>query len=192
MTRQLKDLNQYFFQHKRNGYSILEILLIFGIIVGLLVGAWTMYAVFVEEARAQQAITEIQMIKQAANEFKRESGGTTQNLYTNAGTNLDALMPYLGQGRLEDSRNVFGGKISISARNTNKDLRIRYLGVLNLDVCWQILDSFGDVQRNVVGTDIELNIPSGDALPGYLGGTSYNTGCKPVSDGTYDLRVLID
>ena len=45
---------------RTNGYSIAEILLVFGIIAGVLVGVWAMYVMLGDEVDAKAVVTEIQ------------------------------------------------------------------------------------------------------------------------------------
>ena len=100
MTKQLKKLNQCLLQRRQNGYSIAEILLVFGIVADVLIGVWVMYT----KSNAQSAIAEIQMIKKAAHEYKYAPG--TQNKYTSA--DMTALKPYLGQSGVVNGQNIFG------------------------------------------------------------------------------------
>ncbi len=113
MTKQLKELNQCLLQRRRNGYSIAEILLVFGIIAGVLIGVWAMYTMLGDKSDAQTAIAEIQMIKKAAHEYKYAPG--KQNKY--AGATMAALKPYLGQSGLANGQNIFGTEITATPSN---------------------------------------------------------------------------
>ena len=72
MIKRFKTLDQCSFQHRQNGYSLAEILLVFSIIFALLLGMWTTYIVLADEADALLAAAEIKLIRKAANDFKHE------------------------------------------------------------------------------------------------------------------------
>ena len=80
-------------QIKPNGYSLSEILLVFGIIAGCTVGVWTMFAILRTEAKEQAVVDDIRMLQSAAIECKYATEG---NDYTSCSTFAD-LKPYLGK-----------------------------------------------------------------------------------------------
>lgn len=203
MIKQSKTtLDQYSFQHRRDGgYSIAKILLVLGILASVLIFVRTMYIVYGNESDIQTAVTEIKMIKDAANAFKFSSKQEGQQ-YTDIGTNLSKLKPYLGQNRLSSGRNVFGESISIAATNTDRDLDVIYPGVHDVDICRGILEHFGQVNQsgvtyvgekgNVVSQKDELYIDFGETILGYIGGDTNVTGCQKTAHGNYELHIRID
>ena len=180
-----------------NGYSIAEILLVFGIIAGVLIGVWAMYTMLGDKSDAQTAVAEIQMLQRAATEYKHTPGN--DNKYTGA-TLISNLKPYLGQGGLSDGQNIFGATVGITPENSDQDLRVSYPGVRDLDICRQVLNYFGkinstdteDLGMNV--TISAISISKGNTISGYVGGTdSTGTGCRGnPSTKDYTLSVLID
>ena len=60
---------------RTNGYSIAELLLVFGIIAGVLVGVWAIYVMLGDEVDAQAVVTEIGMLRQAATDYKKAGNG---------------------------------------------------------------------------------------------------------------------
>ena len=182
-----------------NGYSIAEILLVFGIIAGVLIGVWAMYTMLGDKSDAQTAVAEIQMLRKAAAEYKHAPGHDNKYI---GGTLISTLKPYLGQSGLSDGQNVFGQTVSITPANDNRDLKVTYQGVRDLDICRQILNYFGEINP----TDTEdlgfgltvsaISIPRGKAISGYAGGMdSTSTGCRkdPLNNTkAYTLSILID
>ena len=163
-----------------NGYSIAEILLVFGIIAGVLIGVWAMYTMLAEKTDVKAAVTEIQMLQNAAITYKNHSG--TNNYSTLAplalmGSVLPALRPYLGGSGLADGQNIFGESIDvyIEPYPTGENLVVDYLGVTDMDICRQILEHFGEVTE--VSAE-EFKIEPGKTISGYVGGEFYNTGCE--------------
>ena len=65
-----------------NGYSIAEILLVFGIIAGVLIGVWAMYTMLADEVDVKAAVAEIQIIREAAVQFKTHNGNGKYNNMT--------------------------------------------------------------------------------------------------------------
>ncbi len=92
-----------------NGYSIAEILLVFGIIAGVLIGVWAMYTMLGDKTEVQKAVAEIQMLQQAAATFK--SASETGNYASFPGFTPAPLKPYLGKSGLGGEANVFGGVV---------------------------------------------------------------------------------
>ena len=180
-----------------NGYSIAEILLVFGIIAGVLIGVWAMYTMLGDKSDAQTAVAEIQMLRKAAAEYKHAPGH--DNKYSGV-TLISTLKPYLGQSGLSDGQNVFGQTVSIIPENNDRDLKVTYQGVRDLDICRQILNYFGEINP----TDAEdlgmgvtvsaISIPRGHTISGYVGGMgSTDTGCREnPSTKAYTLSILID
>ena len=143
MTKQLKELNQCLLQRRRNGYSIAEILLVFGIIAGVLIGVWAMYTMLGDKSDAQTAIAEIQMIKKAAHEYKYAPG--KQNKYTGADHGCTGTV----SGAKRTSKRpeyIWNGRLLLRLLlDDARDLDIAYKGVRDLDICRQILNQFGQV-----------------------------------------------
>ncbi len=110
-------------QRARTGYSIAEILLVFGIIAGVLIGVWAMYTMLGDKSDSQTAIAEIQMIKKAAHEYKYAPG--KQNKY--GGASMAALKPYLGQSGVANGQNIFGTAITATPVNTDEGSGYRIL-----------------------------------------------------------------
>ena len=199
MTKLLKKLNQCLLQRRRNGYSIAEILLVFGIIAGVLIGVWAMYTMLGDKSDAQSAIAEIQMIKKAAHEYKYAPG--KQNKYE--GANMAALKPYLGQSGVASGQNIFGTTITAAPENSDRDLDVEYQGVRDIDICRQILNHFGQVKDvhtpesvdgdgNTIAAKDQTYIEAGKTISGYVGGANETvTGCE-LSGGTFVLNVRID
>ena len=197
MTKKLKKLNLFLFQRKGNGYSIAEILLVFGIIAGVLIGVWAMYTLLGDKADSQAAIAEVHMLKKAAHEYKYAPG--RQNKYTEV--TMAGLKPYLGQSGVANGQNIFGTAITITPENSDRDLRVTYPGVRDLDVCRQILNQFGQVKDKMtmmmmgmmMTTNTTLQIEAGNTISGYVGGDDTDTGCtKDTANSTYNLHILID
>ena len=184
-------------QQARTGYSIAEILLVFGIIAGVLIGVWAMYTMLGDKSDAQTAIAEIQMIKKAAHEYKYAPG--KKNKYD--GATMDALKPYLGQSGVASGQNIFGTTITVTPAGSDRDLQVVYEGVRDIDICRQILNQFGQVQGRAAKTDAMgavtkeagIYIEAGKTISGYVGGSDdTKTGCEPVTGGTFKLNVLVD
>ena len=72
MAKQLKKPDQCLHRRRRNGYSIAEILLVFGIIAGVLVGMWAMYTLLADDADVKAAIADIRLIQHAAVQYKQD------------------------------------------------------------------------------------------------------------------------
>ena len=181
---------------RTNGYSIAEILLVFGIIAGVLIGVWAMYTMLGDKSDAQTAIAEIQMLKKAAHEYKYAPG--KQNKYD--GATMASLKPYLGQSGLANGQNIFGTAVTFIPGNNNRDLDVVYYGVRDLDICRQILNQFGQVEdveeernsQNKVTQNADTYIEAGNTVSGFVGGTNGSTtGCQPQG-GTYRLNIRID
>ena len=91
----------------QNGYSIAEILLVFGIIAGVLVGVWAMYTLLGDNSDVQAVIAEVQMLQSAAVTYKNAS---ETNSYSMLGPDvISALRPYLGGERLVRRTEYFRG-----------------------------------------------------------------------------------
>ena len=175
-------------KNKANGYSIAEILLVFGIIAGVLIGVWAMYTMLGDESTAQTVVAEIQMLRSAAVEYKNTSAqaGTYQ------GISFAALKPYLGQSGLADGQNIFGSSVSVSSisRMGNKDLQLTYRGVTSVEMCRKILEHFGEVgnARALQYTDLSLHNP----ISGYISGNRSTSGCTHQSPSDLQINLIID
>ena len=187
MIKLFETLGRYSFQCRRNGYSLAEIMLVFGIIAIILTSVWATYAVLIDEADALAAIAEIQLIRKAANDYKNVP--IHMNKYSSVGTDLSNLESYLGQNVLLGSVNMFGGTVAIAASSSNLDLDVTYPSVHSKDICHQILEYFGKVRSS--GTD--LYIRKDDTISGYIAdGTIKTTGCERITDQDYALHIRID
>ena len=174
-------------QRARTGYSIAEILLVFGIIAGVLIGVWAMYTMLGDKSDAQTAIAEIQMLKKAAHEYKYAPGRKNKYEEGSVVADMDALKPYLGQSGVANGQNIFGTEIVVKPTNDGRDLQVEYGGVRDADICRQILNYFGQVIAD--GEYIEV----GKTISGYVGGgTTSETGCAVSDEGAVQLNVLID
>ena len=192
-------------QPKPNGYSIAEILLVFGIIAGVLIGVWAMYTMLGDKSDAQTAIAEIQMLREAAVEYKHAQGQRRKHTYSGI-SGMSDLKPYLGrQSGLADGNNIFGATIDVTPTPNGRDLVIMYEGVQDIEVCRQILNNFGTVTNGTAVYDDSydgmidrssavLTVKPGDAIPGYLGSSNlHHIGCEQRNGtGEYILYVLID
>ena len=173
-----------------NGYSIAEILLVFGIIAGVLVGVWAMYTLLGNKVDAQTAIVEIQMIRDAAVQYRNLTNKYNYLDFPSSKIQLTPLASYLGQSGLADGQNIFGEQVHTYPslpRNTNLD--VSYGGVPSLDICRQILNNFGVVQDF---PSIEaIDIHPGDTISGYIGSSWGDTGCERVG-GSFTLSIIVD
>ncbi len=202
MIKIFETLGRYSFQYRRNGYSLAEIMLVFGIIAIILTSVWTTYAVLTNEVDALVAIAEIQLIRKAANDYKNVP--TQQSTYMNIGTDLSNLEPYLGQNTLSGSVNIFGGTVAIEAvtyiytpARNNLDLDVIYPRIPSKDICWQILEYFGgDVMEATYKPWIYIS--EGKTISGYIANgygsiiTDPTAGCKRITHQNYELHIRID
>ena len=179
---------------RTNGYSIAEILLVFGIIASVLIGVWAVYTMLAEETDVKAAVAEIQVIREAAVQFKHNDGGGKYNNMT-----LATFGSYLGDGVAQVSddsigvtlASTFGEDIFLSSDaftfgGTNGgNLLLTSFGISSLNVCKQILEHFGEVQAfdrpiGEGGLPARTNyyIPAGKSIFGYVGGPDeYTSGC---------------
>ena len=171
-----------------NGYSIAEILLVFGIIAGILIGVWAMYTLLSDGADVQTAVAEILMLQEAAVTYKHNS---ERKDYRNVSHR--ALKPYLGQSGVADGYNIFGGEIYISL-SSPKNLSLQYTRVPTMELCMQILSHFGEV---VVYYDADnavdyVEMPKGNTIRGFVGSPySDITGCDYGYGLGYDNTLFI-
>ncbi len=192
MTKQFKKLNQCLVQRRRNGYSIAEILLVFGIITGVLIGVWAMYTMLAEESAARTVIAEIEMIRSAAVQYKHTTGENKYLSLSSRWLNQSPLVRYLGQSGLADGRNVFGELISIYLTFPVNDLVIAYSGVPSFSICRKVLSRFG-VVTDFPGYEA-IDILPGDAISGYKGSARAETSCERETRGLrrYTITITID
>ena len=94
-----------------NGYSITEILLVFGVIAGVLIGVWAIYTMLAEETDVKNAVAEIVLIREAAVQFKRYDGNGKYNNMT-----LATFGIYLGDGiaQVEDINYLDSGGVVLT------------------------------------------------------------------------------
>ncbi len=178
----------------QNGYSIAEILLVFGIIAGVLVGVWAMYTLLGDNSDVQAVIAEVQMLQSAAVTYK--AGSETNNYSTLqplalADDIISALRPYLGGSGLSDGQNIFGEQISIYLEPypAGEDLVIEYAGIPSIEICRRVLERFGEVTE--VSAE-EFKIELGKTISGYVGGDIYDTGCELDGIGGGYLYITMD
>ena len=183
-----------------NGYSIAEILLVFGIIAGVLIGVWAMYTMLSEEADVKAAVAEIQIIREAAVQFKTHDGNGKYNDIT-----LATFGSYLGDGVAQDMdagiygivlTNVFGGSLTLTPGylTSGENLQLASANILSMNICRQILEHFGEVQATTRekedgGTSTTYYIPVGKSIFGYVGGSPNGSGC---SYSNYGGPVILD
>ncbi len=178
----------------QNGYSIAEILLVFGIIAGVLVGVWAMYTLLGDNSDVQAVIAEVQMLQSAAVTYK--AGSETNNYSTLqplalADDIISALRPYLGGSGLSDGQNIFGEQIDIYLEPypAGEDLVIEYTGIPSVEICRRVLERFGEVTE--VSAE-EFKIEPGKTISGYVGGDIYDTGCELDGIGGGYLYITMD
>ncbi len=181
--------------HTNNGYSIAEILLVFGIIAGVLIGVWAMYTMLSDESEAQMAITEIQMLQRAAVDYKT---GSSTNSYTAIGSDgFEALKPYLGQSGLRDGQNIFSEVIELSSSSSYvTHLTAKYPGIPRMDICRKIINHFGEVGSTGQGASEQFYVVSGKTLAGYVGGhpsmVFMPTRCQRSPDDRAEMYIGIE
>ena len=180
-----------------NGYSIAEILLVFGIIAGVLIGVWAMYTMLAEETDVKAAVAEIRSIREAAVQFKANDGNGKYN-----GMTLAKFGSYLGDGVAQEGdnppygvvlTNTFGNHLLLNSDafkggpgRTGGDLSMTSHGIPNMNVCKQILEHFGEVKGSGSGG---FYIPAGKSIFGYVGGANeYDSGC--IEDEYGDGPIL--
>ena len=203
MAKQLKKSNQCLYQRERNGYSIAEILLVFGIIAGVLFGVWAMYTLLADDADAKAVVAEILLIQGAAVQYKQASSASK---YLNIGSvNDSGITPYLGDGIRTKTNinmftgsseviiNTFGDEISLIPLNSGEDLALAYGRTPSMNVCLKALQRFGNIQKVLSGRKVDYNIPPGETVSGFVGHTSVqNSGCGILPNGQARLVLTID
>ena len=197
-----------------NGYSIAEILLVFGIIAGVLIGVWAMYTMLAEETDVKAAVAEIQLIRDAAVQFKYNDGGGKYD-----GMTLATFGSYLGDGVAQQAdnppygvllTNTFGDTIVLAPDSHALDganLQLSSHGIPNIYVCERILEHFGEVKLTTLTVDDGHGgggltetpahyIPIGKSIFGYVGGADTSaSGCSielSSSGEKVTLSLLID
>ncbi len=170
-----------------NGYSIAEILLVFGIIASVLIGVWAIYTMLEDEANVQAVVAEIEILRHAAVKYKRASKSNYSAIDI---LPLEDLKPYFGGSGLAKGVNIFGQGIDGFPwpRATGENFVVHYYGISRIDICVNVLRHIGKVTDNGNGT---YQVSSGDANAGYLGGLYTETGCSGDADEAY-LYILID
>ena len=148
----------------------------FGIIAGVLIGVWAMYTMLSDEADAQALVRDIQMLQEAAVQFKSAGGKNTYDHIYDYGYSYidDALKPYLGQGGLADGVHVFGGDIELSTL-TPDNLIVTLSDIPNIDLCTKALSHLGTVTDDGHGL---YYIAAGDTIRGFVGGWVEDMGCE--------------
>ena len=180
--------------HTSNGYSIAEILLVFGIIAGVLIGVWAMYTMLSDESETQMAIAEIQMLQRAAVDYKTKSGINSYSAIFRDG--FEALKPYLGQSGLRDGQNIFSEVIEVSSPLYLGHLQAIYPGIPSMDICWKMINHFGEVGSTGQGANEQFYVVSGKTLAGYVGGHPnigfIPTRCQRSPDGRAEMHIGIE
>ena len=171
-----------------NGYSIAEILLVFGIIASVLIGVWAIYTMLGDEVDVRAVVAEIEMLRHAAVEYKRASKSNYSAIDIFP---LEDLKPYLGESGLAKGVNIFGQEIDGFPwpLATGENFVVHYYGIPRIDICVNVLRHIGKVTDNGNGT---YQVSSGDANAGYLGGLYTETGCSGGSPDEVYLYILID
>ena len=164
---------------KPNGYSIAEILLVFGIIAGVLVGVWAMYEMLGGETTEQAVVAEIRMLQDAAVAYRR---GSSDGSYISV-RGIEELSPYLGDSTLTTGKNYFGAYVFFRPlpRGLGYDLQVTYEGIPDLDACLRILGNFGELSVT--------KIAPGKAKSGFISGA--DSSCTERLNVTY-LYISID
>lgn len=179
-----------------NGYSIAEILLVFGIIAGVLVGVWAMYSMLSSESDAKKIVTEIQLVRAAVQEY-RTTGGAFEDLPGN----FESLQPYVGAG-LEKGVNGLGHGLVLGPGFPNPfnsaagavTVALFYPGIADFSLCAKALQHFGQIRTISREGRKVAYLVAGTTVSGYLGGgTNYNNadaGCfYNAPRQSYDLKV---
>ena len=163
----------------------------FGIIAGVLIGVWAMYTMLSDEADAQALVRDIQMLQEAAVQFKSAGGTNTyEHLRDYDSPYTDALKPYLGQNSLADGVHVFGGNLNLGPLAHNRDLAAVFLNIPNIDLCIRALSHLGTVTDDGYDT---YSIAKGDTIRGFVGGFYWDMGCESYPFlGVTDMYIRID
>ena len=157
----------------------------------------------------KSAVAEIQIIREAAVQFKTHDGDGKYN-----GMTLATFGSYLGDGVAQEEdygtygvilNNIFGGYVFFisdtfrGGGRTGGDAYMTSNGIPNMNVCQQILEHFGEVQViESIGEGGALStsyhIPVGKSIFGYVGSpTAAGSGCAPDSySGKATLTLYID
>ena len=173
---------------RTNGYSIAEIMLVFGIIAGVLIGVWAMYTMLAGDTEAKTVVAEIQMLQQAITEYRVQGGGDVTTL-----TSIDPIKPYLGRGAgLKEGKNALGEDMYVSydSGDRYKAVALRYEGIVSDEICQLALQRFGILRVNPYGGAAIL---PGNSLPGYKGADASRMGCSEskLVAGAHRLSILV-
>ena len=163
----------------------------------MLIGVWAIYTMVSEEADIKNAIAEIQMLKDAAVQFRNNEGNSSyRNLM------LDGFKSYLGThgDKLTATpphglkmKNIYGGDIHLSSDDyygssgTGSNLELVSRGIPSLKICKRILRNFGETIENASSS----YIPRGKAIGGYVAGPNYAE-CQTFTDGSILLSLTIN
>ena len=152
-----------------NAYSIAEILLVFSIIAGVLIGLWMLYDMIGDDVGAKALISEVQMLRQAATDYKEAP--TNQKRYrpdhfTSSG--ITALKPYLGdRGMTVDGRSSVGSNIEVEVVRQGY-LQIKIPRIRKIAVCRKALGNFGEVVKH---SWKRFYLHESNRAPGFLAAT---------------------
>ena len=187
---------------RSNGYSIAEILLVFGIIAGVLTGVWAMYTMLSRDSSVGAAVADIRLMQQAMRQYMMNNN----NQYS--AITFGALTPYLGDGIKPDPRspkfrgvNTFGDVVLVHAIGGRpENALLLYNGIPDLEMCGQILKHFGTVEatisKGIIGRpDTQAYIiRPGHTIVGFIGGDRVTaSGCKMTSVMTFaSLSLTVD
>ena len=142
----------------------------FGIIAGVLIGVWAMYTVLSEDVETQSIIAEIQIIREAAVQWKATNGNMWSNPVNRYSTNdvrLDKIAPYASkaisftsatywQGTPDEyiyveGVSVQGGPLHILPhRGGNARLFYSPSAFKDVESCARVLQRFGEIERREV------------------------------------------
>ena len=178
-----------------NGYSIAEILLVFGIIAGVLIGVWAMYTMLSDESEIKTTIAEVEIIKDALHEYRNAGGNyatlrrldpTSDNTYGQFGQ--IGLGPYLPINFGSDARNILGGQINF--RNLGNNMMMTYSGFSSYEKCRRVLEHFGEI---IEDDHHGSSIVDGTTIYGFTTATGAPPGCTraPYTDRSYPLTIII-
>ena len=187
-------------RYKANGYSIAEILLVFGIIAGVLIGVWAMYTVLEEDAEVKRTVAAILMLREAATAYRF----TNNNEYTDqqyfdfakSGYVMDTpLAPYLGNA---DDR-LAEIYVTVYGKSLGGNVVLSMGTVTNASVCEKILQHFGEVEIDEYtisyGTisNSYSHLVISDPIRGYVGGTGQlaPSQCDESYDGSGRQELTI-
>ena len=142
----------------------------FGIIAGVLIGVWAMYTMLSEDQDVKNVIAEIQVIREAAVQWKVANGNQWRgadwdpdNPYAPSNhVRLERIAPYANKAIKYASEthyagtpyeetdvqgfNIFGGLVSIGPYVDNA--RLYYAPLKDMRICARVLSHFGEIEQS--------------------------------------------